>query len=101
MKYAERFYLTDISVRDEYLRRHREIWPEMKALIGEAGIRDYTIWCSGTDIFACYESDDIDHTVDVLMRSPVKKRWDESMKNLIHYGGREIPEQLELAFYMR
>ena len=101
MKYAERFYLTDISKRDEYLRRHAEIWPEMKALIEAAGIYDYTIWLSGTDLFACYESDDIEHTVSVLMQSPVKKKWDASMKGLIHYGGRDAPEQLELAFYMR
>ena len=101
MKYAERFYLKDISLRGEYLRRHREIWPEMEALIREAGIYDYTIWCSGTDLFACYESDDIERTIDVLKRSPVKKRWDESMQGLIHYGGREAPEQLELAFILR
>ena len=101
MKYAERFYLVDISLREEYIRRHQEIWPEMKALIEKSGIYNYTIWCSGTDLFACFESDDIDRTYDVLMHSLIKKQWDESMKGLIHYGGRVTPEQLELVFYLR
>ena len=58
MRVAQRWILKDASMREEYLRRHREIWPEMKELLHKAGYRNYSIWLSGTDIFAYYEVDD-------------------------------------------
>ena len=36
----------------EYRRRHDEIWPELKAVLKEAGIRNYTIWNVGSELFA-------------------------------------------------
>ena len=30
--------------KDEYKRRHAEIWPELKKLLKEVGIRDYSIY---------------------------------------------------------
>ena len=32
----------------EYKRRHDEIWPEMKEVLHEAGITNYSIWTSST-----------------------------------------------------
>ena len=29
---------------DEYRRRHDAIWPELKSLLGETGIRNYSIF---------------------------------------------------------
>ena len=29
---------------EEYIRRHDNIWPEMKEVLSAAGIRNYTIW---------------------------------------------------------
>ena len=36
----------------EYIRRHNEIWPEMKDVLHQAGIRNYTIWNVGNELFA-------------------------------------------------
>ena len=33
--------------RAEYIRRHNEIWPEMKSVMKEAGIVNYSIWLDG------------------------------------------------------
>ena len=33
--------------KEEYIRRHNEIWPEMTALLKEAGICNYTIFADG------------------------------------------------------
>ncbi len=30
--------------KEEYMRRHKEIWPELKTLLEESGINDYTIY---------------------------------------------------------
>ena len=36
---------------DEYKRRHDNIWPEMKQVLKEAGIKNYTIWNVGNEVF--------------------------------------------------
>ena len=42
---------------EEYIRRHNEIWPEMKDVLHQAGIRNYTIWNIGNELFGYYECD--------------------------------------------
>lgn len=36
---------------EEYKRRHAALWPELKAVLKEAGISNYTIWNVGNDLF--------------------------------------------------
>ena len=40
---------------EEYIKRHDQIWPEMKDLLKKAGIKNYTIWNTGTELFGYYE----------------------------------------------
>ena len=39
----------------EYIRRHDAIWPEMKQLLKDAGICNYTIFANGEELFGYYE----------------------------------------------
>ena len=41
--------------KTEYIRRHDAIWPEMKAVLKEAGICNYTIFANGDELFGFYE----------------------------------------------
>ena len=41
--------------RAEYIRRHDELWPEMKSVLKEAGIVNYSIWLDGEEVFGYYE----------------------------------------------
>ena len=41
-KYAFKMQLTP-GYRDEYKKRHNEIWPELVTLLKDAGISDYSI----------------------------------------------------------
>ncbi|MGI5831293.1 MAG: L-rhamnose mutarotase [Thermoguttaceae bacterium] len=99
MRIAERWKLRDPATKEEYLRRHDEIWPEMKALLKEAGYRNYSIWLSGDDLFAVYEMDDPKKGREILDQSEVKKKWEDSMRHLIDLGPNDIPEQLEQMFF--
>lgn len=38
--------------KEEYIRRHNEIWPEMVEVLKGAGICNYTIFLSGDELFA-------------------------------------------------
>ena len=68
----------------EYRKMHDEIWPEMLETLEDAGIQNYTIWCSGDDLFGYYEVADSRHSNDVLAHSPVVARWNEAMSRIYY-----------------
>lgn len=70
--------------RDEYIRRHNEIWQEMKDVLKDAGIRNYSIWLCGDEIFGYYECEKgIDFAAKTQNASPVVKRWNEYMRDVM------------------
>ncbi len=72
------------GMRDEYVRRHREIWPEMVDVLKEAGIRNYTIWNTGDELFGYYEcAEGVAHAAAVQTGSPVVDRWNAYMKDVM------------------
>lgn len=68
---------------EEYVRRHNAIWPEMKEVLRQAGIRNYTIWNVGSELFGYYECDSIREAARVQAESPVVDRWNEYMKDVM------------------
>ena len=82
-KYAWKAYIKPGSF-DEYKRRHDEIWPEMVEVLKAAGIRNYTIWCSGEELFGYYECElDSEYSSRVQRESPVVAKWNEYMKDIL------------------
>ena len=74
-KYAFRMKL-NAGMRDEYKRRHDEIWPELVELLKAAGIADYSIHLDAeTDtLFGVLWRRD-DHGIADLPKHPVMQRW--------------------------
>ena len=69
---------------DEYKKRHDEIWPEMTALLKEAGIRNYTIWSDGDVLFGYYECEKgIAFAEQTQAGSPIVDRWNEYMQDVL------------------
>ena len=68
---------------EEYKYRHDNIWPEMKEVLSKAGIRNYTIWNVGDDLFGYYECDSVAEAARVQAESPVVDRWNEYMKDVM------------------
>ena len=68
----------------EYVRRHDEIWPEMLEVLKNAGIKNYTIWNVGNELFGYYECENgIEYAAKVQKESPVVDRWNEYMKDVM------------------
>ena len=68
----------------EYKRRHDEIWPEMKQVLHEAGITNYSIWNVGDELFGYYECKyGIEYAAKVQNESPVIERWNEYMDDIL------------------
>ncbi len=69
---------------EEYIRRHNEIWQELKDVLNEAGITNYTIWNVGNELFGYYECEKgIEHATRVQAESPVVDRWNKYMKDVM------------------
>ena len=69
---------------DEYIKRHDEIWPEMVALLKEAGIVNYTIFRNGLQLFGYYEcTKGVEYADRVQAESPIVDRWNEYMKDIL------------------
>ena len=85
----------------EYIRRHDEIWPEMTAVLNEAGIRNYTIWNVKDELFGYYECDDLEYALRVQAESPVVARWNVSMEGIMVMDGDPVtgePYELKQVF---
>ena len=68
----------------EYLERHNQIWPQMKAVLKEAGIVNYSIWLADGEVFGYYECEKgAAYAAKVQSESPVVDRWDEYMKDVM------------------
>jgi L-rhamnose mutarotase len=62
----------------EYEKRHGEIWPELKKLLSNNGVYDYSIyWDKDTNIlFACQKTKGGESSQDMGSNPIVQKWWD-------------------------
>ena len=81
-RYAWKAIVLD-GMLDEYIKRHDEIWPEMKEVLAAAGIRNYTIWNVGNELFGYYECDSVEEAGRIQAQSEVNARWDVYMRDVM------------------
>ena len=82
-KYAFKMRLNP-GMRAEYKRRHDEIWPELVALLREAGVSDYSIHLDEeTDTLFGVLWRTEDHRMNDLPKSPVMQRWWAHMADIM------------------
>ena len=82
-KYAFRMRLNP-GMAAEYRRRHDAIWPELVALLKDAGVEDYSIHLDPeTDaLFGVLWRRD-DHGMEDLPAHPVMRRWWAHMADIM------------------
>jgi len=68
---------------DEYVEAHRAVWPEMLDALRAAGIRNYTIFRAGNEVFGYFEADDLEAAGAYLAAQPVSARWQDAMADLL------------------
>ena len=68
---------------EEYIKRHDAIWPEMSAVLTQAGICNYTIWTDKETLFGYYECLSLAEAANIQAQSPVVARWNEYMKDVM------------------
>jgi len=89
--------------RAEYIKRHDEIWPELVALLKDAGVSDYSIHLdSDTNIlFGVLWREDV-HGMDDLPNHPVMQKWWAHMADIMetHPNNEPVATPLECVFQM-
>ncbi|MDH6115418.1 L-rhamnose mutarotase [Kitasatospora sp. MAP12-15] len=67
----------------EYEAAHREVSAELTAAIRAAGVREWTIWRSGTDLFHLLDCEDYARLLAELEQLPVNIAWQARMAELL------------------
>jgi L-rhamnose mutarotase len=68
---------------EEYVEAHRHVWAEMLHALREAGIRNYTIFRAGNQMFGYFEADDLERAADYLAAQDVSARWQNAMADFL------------------
>lgn len=88
---------------DEYQKRHDQIWPELKLLLKQNGINDYSIFLDPetNTLFAVLKVEDT-HLLDKLAAEQIMQRWWTHMKDIMEINQDHSPVQIPLkeVFYM-
>lgn len=82
---------------EEYLKRHDAIWPELSAVLKEAGISDYSIFLDQETLtlFAVQKQTE-DNTAHKLPNHPVVKKWWDHMAALMETHPDQSPVSTDL-----
>ena len=88
----------------EYEKRHNEIWPELKQLILESGVYDYSIfWDKETNILFATQKVKGGAGSQDLGNNLIVKKWWAYMADIMETNPDNSPVSLELneVFYLK
>lgn len=101
-KYAFKMHVMP-GMADEYQRRHDAIWPELVALLKDAGVSDYSIHLDEeTDILFGVLWRTEGHKMDDLPAHPVMQRWWAHMADIMETqpDNQPVAVPLKTVFHM-
>ena len=88
---------------EEYRKRHDAIWPELKTLLKETGVEDYSIFLDEeTNILFGVLKIEKKIKLDELPSHPVMKKWWAHMKDIMESNPDNSPVSIPLKelFYL-
>ncbi len=89
--------------REEYRKRHNEIWPELKQLLSESGVSEYSIFFDEeTDTLFAFQKVSGEGGSQDLGSLPIVQRWWNYMADIMETNPDDSPVtiSLEELFYM-
>ena len=91
------------GMEKEYERRHAAIWPELKALLSESGVSNYSIyWDKETNILFAYQEVEGDSGSHDLGNTEIVKKWWDYMADIMEVNPDNSPVSIPLpeVFHM-
>jgi L-rhamnose mutarotase len=88
---------------EEYKKRHDAIWPDLKKLLKDNGVSEYSIFLDSTtnSLFGVLQINE-EMSLDQLPGEPVMKRWWSYMKDIMESNPDNSPVSVPLTevFYL-
>jgi L-rhamnose mutarotase len=91
---------------EEYVRRHKEVWPKVLSDMKKAGVHKMSIFMQGRELFLYMEVENYAEAARVLEDSPESARWEEYMTPIMENAAGEAydpnnayPDGLPEVFY--
>lgn len=89
--------------KEEYKKRHNEIWPELKKLLKDTGVCEYSIFLDEeTNILFAFQKVSGDGGSQDLGQAEIVKKWWKFMADIMETNPDNSPltKELEEVFYM-
>ncbi|WP_114437307.1 L-rhamnose mutarotase [Marinilabilia salmonicolor] len=89
--------------RDEYKKRHDQIWPELADLIKSTGVYDYSIFLDEeTNVLFGVQKQDGDLSSQDLGANPIVRKWWKYMADIMetNLDNSPVTIPLEEVFYL-
>ena len=89
--------------KQEYIRRHDEIWPELKQLLKDAGVREYSIFLEEeTNTLFAFQKVNGGGGSQNLGKTEIVQKWWAFMADVMRSNADKSPVSTELkeVFYL-
>lgn len=93
----------DSGKKEVYSKRHNEIWPELKRLLKESGVSEYSIFFDEeTDTLFAFQKVSGSGGSQDLAEHPIVQKWWKHMADIMEVNPDNSPVSvpLEEVFYM-
>lgn len=90
--------------KEEYKKRHNEIWPELKKLLKDAGVKEYSIFLDEeTNTLFAFQKVEGAAGYQNLGETEIVKKWWKYMADIMETNPDNSPVTVELeeVFYMK
>ena len=96
-RFAFKMYLKK-GCEEEYAKRHADIWPELKQMLKEQGVGNYSIyWDKDTNIlFAYQECSKEGNSQDTKNVAPITQHWWDMMADILEENPDNSPVSIPL-----
>ena len=88
---------------EEYKKRHSEIWPELKQLLSNTGVEDYSIfWDKETNILFAVQKNNGEQSSQEIGTNTIVQKWWDYMADIMEVNDDNSPisTPLEELFHM-
>lgn len=89
--------------KEEYIKRHNELWPELKTLLKDAGLSEYSIFLDEeTNTLFAFQKVSGEGGSQDLGKTEIVKKWWAFMADLMETNPDNSPisSELEEVFFM-
>lgn len=82
---------------EEYKKRHSEIWPELKQILSNTGVEDYSIfWDKETNILFAVQKNNGEQSSQEIGTNPIVQKWWDYMSDIMKVNDDNSPISIPL-----